>query len=59
MCRFYTDRYTDLEREGRYIHALVQENLDLFKADVTSETWQAYVDYVDEMVGTCASNSHE
>lgn len=27
-----------------------QENLSLFAADPTSEVWEAYVDYVDEMI---------
>lgn len=28
----------------------LQKNLELFKADGTSDIWKAYVDYVDEMV---------
>lgn len=29
---------------------MLQENLELFKADADSDTWRAYVDYIDEMV---------
>lgn len=28
----------------------MQKNLELFKAEKTSDIWKAYVDYVDEMV---------
>ncbi|CAM4557085.1 unnamed protein product [Lepidochelys kempii] len=43
-------RYNLIKESGLRIHALVKENLSLFAADPTSEVWEAYVDYVDEMI---------
>ena len=43
-------RYAEVEAAGGKIHALLKANLDLFKADEGSDTWKAYVDYVDEMI---------
>ena len=43
-------RYGEIAKEGDAIHALLKENLDLFKADADTDIWKAYVDYVDEMV---------
>lgn len=43
-------RYDEIEKTGEKIHGLIKENLDLFRADSSSDIWKAYVDYVDEMV---------
>ncbi|XP_062567134.1 dynein beta chain, ciliary-like [Saccostrea cucullata] len=43
-------RYEDIKNIGQKIHALLQKNLELFKADGNTDTWKAYVDYVDEMI---------
>lgn len=32
------------------VHFLLQENLELFQCDPSSEAWLAYVDYIDEMI---------
>ncbi|NXT77896.1 DYH9 protein, partial [Zapornia atra] len=50
-CPEQLERHYSLVREsGLRIHALVKENQSLFLADPASDTWRAYVDYVDEMV---------
>ncbi|XP_025057963.1 dynein heavy chain 9, axonemal [Alligator sinensis] len=43
-------RYQLIKESGFKIHSLVKENLSLFIADPTSDTWKAYIDYLDEMV---------
>ncbi|VDI07166.1 dynein heavy chain, axonemal [Mytilus galloprovincialis] len=43
-------RYKQIKDVGAKLHALLKENLDHFKADPNSDTWKAYVDYLDEMV---------
>ncbi|GFN78401.1 dynein heavy chain 9, axonemal, partial [Plakobranchus ocellatus] len=43
-------RYNEIKAAGDSIHALVKQNLELFKADSSTDIWKAYVDYVDEMV---------
>ncbi|XP_071954573.1 dynein beta chain, ciliary-like [Antedon mediterranea] len=45
-----TKRYNEITVAGEKIHALVKENLDLFKADASSDIWKAYVDFLDDMV---------
>ncbi|XP_041939413.1 dynein heavy chain 9, axonemal [Alosa sapidissima] len=42
--------YGHIRDSGVKIHALVQKNLELFKANPVSPEWRAYVDYIDEMV---------
>ncbi|XP_054565087.1 dynein axonemal heavy chain 9 [Eptesicus fuscus] len=42
--------YSCIRESGLKIHALVQENLDLFSADPTSDIWKTYVDYIDNML---------
>ncbi|XP_058532038.1 dynein axonemal heavy chain 9 isoform X2 [Ochotona princeps] len=45
------EKYYNLIKEsGLKIHALVRENLDLFSADPTSNTWNTYVNYIDQML---------
>ncbi|XP_051263753.1 dynein axonemal heavy chain 11 isoform X2 [Dicentrarchus labrax] len=43
-------KYSSMKKDGDSIHKLVQENMVLFHADPTSEAWQSYLEYVDEMV---------
>ncbi|CAG5123286.1 unnamed protein product, partial [Candidula unifasciata] len=43
-------RYADIKLAGDNIHSLVKQNLEYLKADVNSDIWKAYVDYIDEMV---------
>lgn len=43
-------RFDEIRTIGEQIHGLLTKNLELFKADKTSDIWKAYVDYVDEMV---------
>lgn len=37
-------------RLKNFIEFIPQNNLDLFKADASSDIWRAYVDYLDDMV---------
>ncbi|XP_019728452.1 dynein heavy chain 11, axonemal isoform X3 [Hippocampus comes] len=41
---------SSIKQDGVFIHKLVQENMMLFNADPTSDAWQSYMEYVDEMV---------
>uniref|UniRef100_A0A671UPK5 Dynein axonemal heavy chain 11 n=1 Tax=Sparus aurata TaxID=8175 RepID=A0A671UPK5_SPAAU len=43
-------KYSLMKKDGDSIHKLIQENIVLFHADPTSEAWQSYLEYVDEMV---------
>ena len=43
-------RYTEIEKAGDNIHALLQKNRELFQATEDTDEWRAYVDYVDEMI---------
>ncbi|XP_058960986.2 dynein beta chain, ciliary-like [Pocillopora verrucosa] len=43
-------RYTLIQQAGEKIHELMKNNLELFKADASSDIWRAYVDYLDDMV---------
>jgi dynein heavy chain len=43
-------RYDEIEKTGEKIHGLLNDNLELFKANNDTDIWRAYVDYVDEMV---------
>uniref|UniRef100_A0A8C9SNB8 Dynein axonemal heavy chain 17 n=1 Tax=Scleropages formosus TaxID=113540 RepID=A0A8C9SNB8_SCLFO len=52
-------RYSYIRDSGNRIHSLLKENLELFKADATSDAWMAYVEYVDEMVVDGFFNSIE
>ncbi|NXC57105.1 DYH17 protein, partial [Aleadryas rufinucha] len=48
-------RRTAIENTGVRIQEMVKENADLFKADLSSQTWMAYVGYIDRIVldGLC------
>uniref|UniRef100_H2YYB5 AAA+ ATPase domain-containing protein n=1 Tax=Ciona savignyi TaxID=51511 RepID=H2YYB5_CIOSA len=43
-------RYAIIQECANKVHALLQENQELFKASPDSEVWKAYVNYVDDMV---------
>ncbi|XP_013068368.2 dynein beta chain, ciliary [Biomphalaria glabrata] len=43
-------RYAEIKTAGENIHALLKQNLEYFKADVSTDIWKAYVDYIDEMI---------
>ncbi|XP_066917361.1 dynein beta chain, ciliary-like [Clytia hemisphaerica] len=43
-------RYDIITEAGQKIKSLVEENLKSFGADMSSSTWQNYIEYVDEMV---------
>uniref|UniRef100_A0A1I8JH23 DHC_N2 domain-containing protein n=1 Tax=Macrostomum lignano TaxID=282301 RepID=A0A1I8JH23_9PLAT len=43
-------RKNEISEQGQQIHALLKENLELFKATDSTDEWKAYVDYVDEKV---------
>ncbi|XP_059180294.1 dynein axonemal heavy chain 9-like [Centropristis striata] len=42
--------YTLIRSSGEKIHFLLKSNLELFRAEQTSEEWNAYVEYVDNMI---------
>ncbi|KAM9852522.1 dynein axonemal heavy chain 11 [Aulostomus maculatus] len=42
--------YSSIRKDGDSIHKLVQENMILFNVGPASDTWQSYLEYVDEMV---------
>ncbi|NWV92100.1 DYH17 protein, partial [Machaerirhynchus nigripectus] len=48
-------RRTAIENTGVKIQEMVKENADLFKADLSSQTWVAYVGHIDRIVldGLC------
>nr|CAB3238531.1 dynein beta chain, ciliary-like [Phallusia mammillata] len=43
-------RYVAIHADGEVIHKLVKENAEHLRADVTSEAWQHYLEYVDDAV---------
>nr|XP_006007896.1 PREDICTED: dynein heavy chain 11, axonemal [Latimeria chalumnae] len=43
-------RYKLIQDDGEKIHQLVEENLQLFKANPTSDSWKSYVEHVDEIL---------
>ncbi|XP_074840744.1 dynein axonemal heavy chain 11 isoform X2 [Carettochelys insculpta] len=45
-----TKKYKLLKEDGYKIHQLAEENLKLFKADSSSDTWKIYVEYIDDIV---------
>ncbi|NXM72263.1 DYH9 protein, partial [Serilophus lunatus] len=50
-------RYSLVREAGERIHSLLKENQSLLLADSASDSWKAYVDYVDEIVldGFCTA----
>ncbi|KAF7661538.1 hypothetical protein LDENG_00259550 [Lucifuga dentata] len=42
--------YSLIQSSGEKIHFLLKSNLQLLKADPSSEEWKAYVEYIDDMV---------
>ncbi|XP_027547622.1 dynein heavy chain 9, axonemal [Neopelma chrysocephalum] len=50
-CQSHLEKRYSLVREaGQRIHSLLKENQSLLLADPASDSWKAYVDYVDEIV---------
>nr|XP_060503678.1 dynein axonemal heavy chain 17 [Panthera onca] len=43
-------RYMAVKDAGVKIQAMVMENVELFRADTTSQSWKDYVNYIDDMV---------
>lgn len=43
-------RNTDIQQAGEKIKEHLNENMRLFKADIASEEWKQYVEYIDEMI---------
>ena len=43
-------RYALIEEGGNNIHALITENVSLFKANEETAEWTAYKEYIDDMV---------
>ena len=43
-------RYSQVRGDGEKIHALMKENLELFKADPGSDIWRRYMEYLDDIV---------
>ncbi|AWP17229.1 putative dynein heavy chain 9 axonemal [Scophthalmus maximus] len=42
--------YGLIRSSGEKIHFLLKSNLELFRAEPSSEMWMAYVDYIDDMI---------
>ncbi|KAA0703060.1 Dynein beta chain, ciliary [Triplophysa tibetana] len=43
-------RYNNLRKDGEIIHKLLQENMVLFGVDGSSDMWNVYLEYVDDMI---------
>ncbi|XP_032902051.1 dynein heavy chain 11, axonemal [Amblyraja radiata] len=43
-------RYKLIKEAGATIHILIEENRRLLKADVVTDSWKAYLEYIDDMV---------
>nr|XP_032639292.1 dynein heavy chain 11, axonemal isoform X5 [Chelonoidis abingdonii] len=43
-------KYKLLKEDGYKIHQLVEENLKLFKADSSSDSWKIYIEYIDDII---------
>ena len=39
-----------MKADGEKIHALVEENRELFRAEKDSEIWKKYIEYLDDIV---------
>ena len=46
----YTKRNEDVTAAAVKIHALIDDCQKYYKADVTSETWKSYLQYIDELI---------
>ncbi|XP_068613056.1 dynein axonemal heavy chain 11 [Brachionichthys hirsutus] len=42
--------YNSTKKDGDRIHKLVQENMVLFRSGSSSDSWQSYLEFVDDMV---------
>ncbi|KAM9412460.1 dynein axonemal heavy chain 17-like [Salvelinus alpinus] len=43
-------KYAAIKESGQKLHQLTQENKKLFGADESTDSWMAYVDYIDDKV---------
>ncbi|XP_039379207.1 dynein heavy chain 11, axonemal isoform X1 [Mauremys reevesii] len=43
-------KYKLLKEDGYKIHQLAEENLKLFKADSSSDSWKIYIEYIDDII---------
>uniref|UniRef100_A0A8C3IDJ0 Dynein axonemal heavy chain 11 n=1 Tax=Chrysemys picta bellii TaxID=8478 RepID=A0A8C3IDJ0_CHRPI len=43
-------KYKFLKEDGYKIHQLAEENLKLFKADSSSDSWKIYIEYIDDFI---------
>lgn len=43
-------KYTQVEADGKELTELLRLNAEFFKADVESETWHEYQNFIDERV---------
>ncbi|EMP26627.1 Dynein heavy chain 11, axonemal [Chelonia mydas] len=43
-------KYKLLKEDGYRIHQLAEENLKLFKADSSSDSWKIYIEYIDDII---------
>ena len=46
----YTKRNEDVTAAAVKIHALIDDCQKYYKADVSSETWKSYLQYIDELI---------
>ena len=46
----YTKRNEDVTAAAVKIHALIEDCQKYYKADVSSETWKSYLQYIDELI---------
>ncbi|XP_029978186.1 dynein axonemal heavy chain 9 [Sphaeramia orbicularis] len=42
--------YRMIRSSGEKIHFLLKKNMELFRAESSSEEWKAYVEYIDDMI---------
>ncbi|XP_043973511.1 dynein axonemal heavy chain 11 isoform X1 [Gambusia affinis] len=47
---YVSRKYNSMKRDGEFIHQLIQENMVLFHADLASEGWPSYLEYMDELL---------
>ncbi|KAI5103364.1 dynein beta chain, ciliary, partial [Silurus meridionalis] len=44
------NKYNSIKESGEKIHALIEENKKIFRANECSESWKEYADYIDDKV---------
>ncbi|XP_068180103.1 dynein axonemal heavy chain 11 [Antennarius striatus] len=43
-------KYSSMKKDGECIHKLIEENMGLFHCESLSDSWQSYLEFVDDMV---------